>query len=184
MRPMLAVPFLIVSIAVAATGCGSDDGDAGAPEAANAATPESPATSDATAPERDAPAAPAKKKKKGPVIRVQESEFGPVLIEKKSGLVAYAFTRENQGGKPRCYGGCADAWPPILAKGKPRAGSGVDDDLLGRAKRRNGDKIVTYDGRPLYFYVDDSPGVILCNNVFEFGGHWLVIAPDGTLGGS
>ncbi len=39
--------------------------------------------------------------------------------------------------------------------------------------------MVTYDGRPLYFYVDDSPGTILCNDVFEFGGDWFVIGPDG-----
>ena len=126
----------------------------------------------------------AKEWRRGPVMRVRDSEFGPVLVEKRTGLAAYAFTREKQGGKPRCYGGCADAWPPIKAKGKPRAGSGVDQGLLGTAKRRNGGRIVTYDGRPLYFYVDDSPGVILCNNVFEFGGDWLVIGPDGTLGGS
>jgi predicted lipoprotein with Yx(FWY)xxD motif len=184
MRPMLAALLVTAATATAAAGCGSDDGGTAVPDTANAATPEATTKVAEAAPqEGGAPAAPAKKKK-GPVIRVQSSEYGPVLIEKKSGLVAYAFTREKQGGKPRCYGGCADAWPPILAKGKPVAGSGVDGDLLGRAKRRNGDKIVTYDGRPLYFYVDDSPGVILCNNVFEFGGDWLVIAPDGTLGGS
>jgi predicted lipoprotein with Yx(FWY)xxD motif len=153
--------------------------------AAAIGAPQPAALAPAAAPaETVAAADSAAKKRRGPVIRVRDSEFGPVLVEKRSGLAAYAFTLEKQGGKPRCYGGCADAWPPIKAKGKPRAGRGVDQGLLGTAKRRNGGRIVTYDGRPLYFYVDDSPGVILCNNVFEFGGDWLVIGPDGTLGGS
>lgn len=116
---------------------------------------------------------------RGVVLRVRDTPFGKVLHEKKSGLAAYLFTREKRGGKPRCYGGCADAWPPIKTKGRPIAGSGVSQNKLGTVKRRRGGRMVTYDGRPLYFYVDDSPGVILCNDVFEFGGDWLVIGPDG-----
>ncbi len=116
----------------------------------------------------------------GVVLRVKETPFGKVIHEKRSGLAAYLFTREKRGGKPRCYGGCADAWPPIKAKGgRPIAGSGVDQDKLGTVKRRRGGRMVTYDGRPLYFYVDDAPGTILCNDVFEFGGDWFVIGPDG-----
>lgn len=147
-----------------------------AESSAPAATPEaSPATGGEAV---------AAKKRRGPVLRVRDSEFGPALVEKRSGLATYAFTLEKQGGKPRCYGGCADAWPPLRTRRRPVAGSGVDPDLLGTVERRNGGRMVTYDGRPLYFYVDDSPGVILCNDVFEFGGDWLVIGPDGTLGGS
>lgn len=35
---------------------------------------------------------------------------------------------------------------------------------------RGGKRQVTYDGHPLYFYVDDAPGRVLCHNVLEFGG--------------
>jgi hypothetical protein len=38
---------------------------------------------------------------------------------------------------------------------------------------------VTYAGHPLYYYVDDSPGTILCHDVEEFGGLWLVVKPNG-----
>jgi len=49
-------------------------------------------------------------------------------------------------------------------------------------RRSNGTRQVTYDGRPLYYYVRDrEPGQILCQNVREFGGLWLVVRPTGTL---
>jgi Secreted repeat of unknown function len=41
---------------------------------------------------------------------------------------------------------------------------------------------VTYNGWPLYYYVGErSPGVILCQNVDEFGGIWLVVRSSGKL---
>jgi predicted lipoprotein with Yx(FWY)xxD motif len=41
---------------------------------------------------------------------------------------------------------------------------------------------LTYAGHPVYYYVGDrKPGQILCQNVSEFGGLWLVIRADGTL---
>ncbi|MFL5853901.1 MAG: hypothetical protein ACJ77G_15665 [Solirubrobacteraceae bacterium] len=39
---------------------------------------------------------------------------------------------------------------------------------------------VTYAGHPLYYYVNDrKPGQILCQDVREFGGTWLVVSPSG-----
>ena len=38
---------------------------------------------------------------------------------------------------------------------------------------------VTYSGHPLYYYVDDPPGEVLCHGVEEFGGLWLVVDPSG-----
>jgi hypothetical protein len=38
---------------------------------------------------------------------------------------------------------------------------------------------VTYAGQPLYYYVHDAPGEILCHDVAEFGGLWLVVRPNG-----
>ena len=53
---------------------------------------------------------------------------------------------------------------------------------MGTTQRKEGTTQVTYNGWPLYYYVGDrSPLQILCQNVFVFGGRWLVVAPDGTL---
>jgi hypothetical protein len=38
---------------------------------------------------------------------------------------------------------------------------------------------VAYRDRPVYLYQHDSPGNVLCHNVSEFGGLWLVIKPNG-----
>ena len=40
----------------------------------------------------------------------------------------------------------------------------------------------TYAGKPLYQYVGDRrPLQVLCQNISEFGGLWLVVQPNGTL---
>ncbi len=112
------------------------------------------------------------------VLRLRETRFGEVIHEKSSGLVAYLFTKDGKN-KSRCNGACAKAWPPIKTKRAPQAGSGLDQSDLGTIKRRGGSKMVTYRGRPLYFYVHDSPGEILCNDVVEFGGTWFVVDKTG-----
>jgi hypothetical protein len=46
----------------------------------------------------------------------------------------------------------------------------------------DGRRQVAYAGRLLYYYVKDRrPGQILCQNVFEFGGNWLVVRPSGSF---
>jgi predicted lipoprotein with Yx(FWY)xxD motif len=95
--------------------------------------------------------------------------------------VLYGFTRDRRGGPSRCYGACATAWPVYFAKGQFRAGAGVRQSLIGTTKRRDGRRQVTYNGWPLYYYVDDGIGEVKCQGVDEFGGLWLVVKPNGRL---
>jgi len=116
--------------------------------------------------------------KKQSMVQVSGSIYGDVLFDGK-GFVLYLFTKDKPS-KSRCNGDCAEAWPPYLKKGKLTAGSGVEASALGTTKRKDGSTQVTYDGRPLYYYEhDDEPGQILCHDVTEFGGDWLVVQPDG-----
>jgi predicted lipoprotein with Yx(FWY)xxD motif len=55
----------------------------------------------------------------------------------------------------------------------------VDAGRLGTSKRDDGTTQVTYAGHPLYYYAAEGPGQVLCQNVDEFGGLWLVVKPDG-----
>jgi predicted lipoprotein with Yx(FWY)xxD motif len=75
----------------------------------------------------------------------------------------------------------AVAWPPFYARGNLRAGTGADAAKLGSSRRRDGRRIVTYNGHPLYYYVTDrKPGQVTCHDVVEFGGTWLVVNPAGN----
>jgi len=113
-------------------------------------------------------------------VSAHRSSFGQVLFDGR-GFVLYAFTRDPRGTSV-CRGACARAWPPYLVKTRPRAGGGAAARLLGTTKRQDGSLQVTYAGRPLYYYVGDRrPGQILCQNVSEFGGLWLVVRPSGRL---
>ena len=114
----------------------------------------------------------------GDDLKVDSSRFGRILVD-GHGRTLYLFTRDRRG-KSRCYGACAQAWPPQLANGAQVAGAGLDQRRLGTTTRRGGARQVTYAGHPLYYYVGDrKPGQILCQNVVEFGGTWLVVSPTG-----
>jgi len=114
-----------------------------------------------------------------PSVTVRSSDFGQILFD-GSNHALYAFTRDMDR-KSTCYGACAAAWPPYLAHGKLRAGPGATRSLLGTTSRRDGRRQLTYAGKPLYYYVHDGPGQVLCQNVREYGGLWLVVRPSGRL---
>ena len=108
------------------------------------------------------------------------SAYGTILFDGR-GFVLYAFTKDVPGHSA-CAGACAKTWPPYLVTGKLAAGNGVAPNRLGTIRRRDGSRQATYAGRPLYYYVRDrKPGQILCQNISEFGGLWLVVRPSGAV---
>jgi predicted lipoprotein with Yx(FWY)xxD motif len=160
---------LVVGLALSA--CGGDD----SPRAADkepAAAGKEPAAVD-TAVEAESAAKP----RKGTKIKLGDSDFGTMLFDSKDQAI-YVFEKDPKG-KSVCYRECARAWPPVLTKGKPRAGEGVRKSLLGTVKRRDGRRQVTYAGKPLYFYSHEGPGEVLCHNVNLNGGLWWVVGPGG-----
>jgi predicted lipoprotein with Yx(FWY)xxD motif len=109
-------------------------------------------------------------------VSVQQSAYGNVLFDGR-GFALYAFTKDPRG-RSTCSGACAAAWPPFIVARRARAGGGVKVAMLGVVKRSNGTLQATYAGKPLYYYVGDrKPGQILCNDVDEYGGTWLVVHP-------
>jgi predicted lipoprotein with Yx(FWY)xxD motif len=114
-----------------------------------------------------------------PTVKVRSSEFGRILFD-GGNRALYAFTRDPRG-KTACYGACSAAWPPYIVRTTLRAGTGTKRSLLGTTRRRDGSRQLTYAGRPLYYYVHDPRGQVLCQNVREFGGLWLVVRPSGKL---
>jgi predicted lipoprotein with Yx(FWY)xxD motif len=108
--------------------------------------------------------------------------LGTVLTD-GHGLTLYLFAPDNKSGKSTCYGTCAQAWPPLLipAGTKPVAGPGVNAALLGTTTRTDGTTEVTYNGWPLYLWVDDTaPGMATGQAINNNGGLWYVLRPDGS----
>jgi predicted lipoprotein with Yx(FWY)xxD motif len=113
-------------------------------------------------------------------VTIHSSAYGRILSDGR-GFALYAFTKDGKGAST-CSGACATAWPPYVVASSARASAGVNASLLGSVKRQDGRLQVTYAGRPLYYYVGDrKPLQVLCQNVAEFGGTWLVVRANGTL---
>ena len=177
---MMRIGNLIAVAACAAVpaGCGdnsTENADRAQAEATEAAQPAE--TGGAAEPAESSGAAEPAARRRGPLVKLLDSQFGPVIFNGRD-QAAYFFTRDR-GGKSRCYGECAVAWPPFYARGKPRAARGVKQSLLGTVARRNGRRQVTYAGKPLYFYAHDPKGEVLCNDIAEFGGTWFAVTAAG-----
>ena len=114
----------------------------------------------------------------GTAVTTADSEFGVMLFDGRNQAI-YLFDREADG-VPACYDDCAADWPPVLTDGPPQAAGEVRGDLLGTAPRSDGTTQVTYAGHPLYFYAHEDPGQVLCHDVDEYGGTWLVVTPEGA----
>ncbi len=163
---MRTISTLLAAAVLALAGCGDDD------EPATQEAP--PAESAATQEDRERTAPP---KAKGTTITLGDSEFGSMLFDSRKQAI-YIFEKDPKG-ETVCYDECAEAWPPVITKGEPRAAGGVRQSLLGTVKRRDGKLQVTYAGKPLYFYDHEGPGEVRCHNVNLNGGLWWVVGPDG-----
>jgi predicted lipoprotein with Yx(FWY)xxD motif len=173
---MRAIVALFLTAALVLAGCGSSD-----------APPSSSGTSGGTSSgeKTKAPPSPVVKPTptkradpgKGSVIKTAASDFGTMLFD-RSGQAIYLFAKESTS-KPECYGACAKAWPPVLTEGTPRARGDAKSGLLGTTRRSDGTSQVTYKGHPLYFYAHEGKNQVLCHNVNENGGLWLVVTPNG-----
>lgn len=111
-------------------------------------------------------------------IVVGESDFGRVLFD-ANGQVVYVFEIDRRNRSNCVSAECVEAWPPVLTKQAPSAGTGVRAGLLGTIRRGDGSVQVTYAGRPLYFYEHEGPREIRCHNVDLHGGLWWVVTPRG-----
>jgi predicted lipoprotein with Yx(FWY)xxD motif len=165
----------LIAVLGLAIGCGSDEGEEPVATGAEQTSPEP-----AQAPDDDGGGGAGNGgggEQPGTVIATGGSQFGEALFGGERQAIYY-FDKES-GERSECYGDCAEAWPPVLTEGDPVADGAVQTKLLGTTDRDDGTTQVTYAGRPLYYYVDDPPGEILCHNVEEFGGLWLAVQPSG-----
>jgi predicted lipoprotein with Yx(FWY)xxD motif len=139
---------------------------------------------------------------KGTEIATAVTAFGRALVVgsgKYAGFTLYYITSDHGSsfgctskpvktpvGTLLCTGPSGDKqaeWPAITTSGKPVAGPGVSQKLLGTVHRAGIGSQITYAGHPLYLF-EDSPGQVTGEGWDEpslppWHGVWYLMAPSG-----
>ena len=117
----------------------------------------------------------------GTVSTKSVSGVGTVLVDSK-GDVLYT-NNQDTASKMACTASCQSIWPPLKASGQPNS-----SDSAVQAKLAVSNGQVTFDGKPLYTFVQDSPGQATGNGVTDsFGGTsftWTAAMTSGTSASS
>src|SRR5215471_5573389 len=101
-------------------------------------------------------------------ISLRSTDLGKVLVN-SNGHTLYMFLKDRNG-RSSCSGICTQYWPPLLAKAKPTAGSGVKAAWLSTVKRSDGKLQVVYRKHPLYtFFGDKRAGQTTGEGLADFG---------------
>jgi predicted lipoprotein with Yx(FWY)xxD motif len=112
------------------------------------------------------PAATTGPTRRAPVIKYQDDQFGAILATRGKKALYYWTVEKRAGGKIRCRGHCARAWPPLIVKTRR-----VDLRIpgirgkFGTIRRPDGRYQVTFKGLPVYSYVNEGPEQVLCDDV-------------------
>jgi predicted lipoprotein with Yx(FWY)xxD motif len=87
---------------------------------------------------------------------------GTLMVASSNQMTLYTFDKDvKDSGVSTCTGQCLVNWPAltVAAGDTPTGGSGVSGTLGTITRADNGARQVTYNGLPLYFFVNDkAPG--------------------------
>src|SRR5947209_2716514 len=99
-----------------------------------------------------------------------------ILVTPK-GKTLYVFAADPKG-KSTCSGECAKFWPPrLVPSGRtvPAKLPGVPG-TFGTITRTDGTREPTYDGAPLYTFLEDKKaGDMIGQGLLASGGYWWVV---------
>jgi predicted lipoprotein with Yx(FWY)xxD motif len=112
-------------------------------------------------------------------VGVASTGLGDVLVDRQ-GRTLYLFARDA-GTMSACTGACAVNWPPLRVRGTPLVGTGAKPSEVGRTARPDGISQLTYNGHPLYTFVNDKkPSDTNGEGISAFGGSWFAVSPAGA----
>jgi predicted lipoprotein with Yx(FWY)xxD motif len=112
-------------------------------------------------------------------VGVASTGLGDVLVDRQ-GRTLYLFARDS-GTMSACTGSCTINWPPLRVRGTPLAGSGAKPSDVATTARPDGTSQLTYNGHPLYTFVNDKkPGDTNGEGINAFGGSWFAVSPAGA----
>ena len=128
----------------------------------------------------------------GGTVSVQSiSGMGDVLVDAQ-GNALYTNNKDT-GSMLACANACAAIWVPLTApsSGQPSSDNPAVNGKLGVTQRPDGTSQVTFGGKPLYTFVQDSKGQVTGNGASDsFAGTdftWTVASAGGatsTAGGA
>lgn len=108
-----------------------------------------------------------------PVIGLADRpKLGRVLTA--DGMTVYVYTRDAPR-RTNCYDICAMNWPPLLVTRTPALGAPFPG-RFGSVTRTDGAKQLTYNGLPLYLYIEDAPRTDQTNGQ-DVDHEWFVVHP-------
>jgi predicted lipoprotein with Yx(FWY)xxD motif len=112
-------------------------------------------------------------------VGVASTGLGDVLVDRQ-GRTLYLFGRDS-ATMSACTGACAVNWPPLRIPGSPRVGSGANPSDVGTTARPDGKDQLSYNGHPLYTFVNDKkPGDTNGEGIDAFGGSWFAVSAAGA----
>jgi predicted lipoprotein with Yx(FWY)xxD motif len=149
MRSNTLIIGALLVVAGLIAGCSSSGSSAAASAAAASAAPPASAAAASAAAGGGAT-----------VVAKSVGTLGTVLVA-SNGMTVYTFTKDTKdSGKSACLTGCIAKWPAVTvaAGATPSAGDGVTG-TLATITRDDGTLQVTYNGLPLYYFINDkAPG--------------------------
>jgi len=171
-KSTLSAGAVAIGLTLGAAACSSSPtnstGSTGSTGAGAASTTSSPAASSSSA-----------------TVKVDDNAtFGKILVN-SAGMALYTFSGDvGHNGMSQCTGGCLQAWPALtVAAGKsPTAGPGVTGTLAAVMQSGGADQ-VTYNGLPLYTFVQDSAAGEVTGNGSQ-GFSVAKVSGSGSSGGS
>jgi predicted lipoprotein with Yx(FWY)xxD motif len=111
-------------------------------------------------------------------LGVASTGLGDILVDRQ-GRTLYLFQRDS-GTTSACGGACAVNWPPLRVRGAPVVGTGAKPSDVGTTARADGIRQLTYNGHPLYTFVNDKqPGDTNGEGLNAFGGSWFAVSAAG-----
>ena len=174
--------FVGLVLVAAIAGCKQYDSPTAQTSPASSASVPSQTTGATGTPGPGAPSAvPDQPNQSGADLGVANSaDYGKYLVD-ATGKSLYVLEKDSKGASS-CYDACSTKWPPLLSPGgTPRAlDPSIKADAIVNIQRTDGNVQVTYQGQPLYHYIEDaSAGQLNGQGVKDQFGEWYLVTPEG-----
>jgi predicted lipoprotein with Yx(FWY)xxD motif len=115
----------------------------------------------------------------GTSVGVKQTALGKTLVDAR-GRTLYLFQADKPNRSTLSPAGFS-VWPAFTSNVRPQATGGADATRVGTIAGPGGSRQVTYNGRPLYYYVGDrNPGSVSGQRLNQFGAPWYVVSPSGN----